>query len=179
MCSSDLATITNGAGNFAIWPNRYFQYRTFGSMLAPASGSMGYAIPAAVAAKIAKPDRTVIAFTGDGDFLMTGQELATAAQQNAPIVIILINNGMYGTIRMHQESRYPGRVSATTLNNPDFVRLAEAYGAWGARITRTEEFQGALDHALACGTSALLELVLDPEFVSPTQTITSLRSANR
>lgn len=175
----DDATISNGAGNFAIWPNRYFRYHRFGSMLAPTSGSMGYAVPAAVAAKIAHPDRTVIAFTGDGDFLMTGQELATAARQNAPIIVILINNGMYGTIRMHQETRFPGRVSATTLSNPDFVKLAEAYGAWGARIERTADFEAALDHALDCGTSALLELVLDPEIISPTQTITSLRSASR
>lgn len=175
----DDATITNGAGNFAIWPNRYFRYHEFGSMLAPTSGSMGYAIPAAVAAKIAHPDRIVVAFTGDGDFLMTGQELATAARERAPIIIILINNGMYGTIRMHQEARYPGRVSATSLSNPDFVKLAEAYGAWGARIASTAEFEGAFDHALNCGTSALLELVLDPEIISPTQTVTTLRSASR
>jgi acetolactate synthase-1/2/3 large subunit len=176
---ADDATITNGAGNFAIWPNRYFRYHEFGGMLAPTSGSMGYAVPAAVAAKIAHPNRTVIAFTGDGDFLMTGQELATAARQDAPIIVILINNGMYGTIRMHQEARYPGRVSATALSNPDFVKLAEAYGAWGARITRTADFESALSHALACGKSVLLELVLDPEIISPTQTVTSLRSASR
>lgn len=175
----DDATITNGAGNFAIWPNRYFKYHEFGSMLAPASGSMGYAIPAAVAAKITHPGRIVIAFTGDGDFLMTGQELATAARQNAPIIIILINNGMYGTIRMHQESRFPNRISATTLSNPDFVKLAEAYGAWGTRITETAQFKDALEHALTCGTSALLELVLDPEIISPTQTVTTLRAASR
>ena len=175
----DDATISNGAGNFAIWPNRYFRYRNFGSMLAPASGSMGYAIPAAVAAKIAYPDRVVIAFTGDGDFLMTGQELATAARENAPIIVILVNNGMYGTIRMHQETHYPERVSATSLTNPDFVRLAEAYGAMGERITHTAQFADAFERALACGRSALLELALDPDIITPTQTITALRAAKK
>ncbi len=173
----DDATITNGAGNFAIWPNRFFRYRDFGSMLAPTSGSMGYAVPSAVAAKLAFPERIVVAFTGDGDFLMTGQELATAAREQSPVIVILVNNGMYGTIRMHQETHFPGRVSATTLTNPDFVKLAEAYGAMGVRITHTEQFASAFEEALSCGRSALLELVLDPDIITPTQTITALRAA--
>ena len=173
----DDATITNGAGNFAIWPNRFFRYHDFGSMLAPTSGSMGYAVPSAVAAKLAFPERIVVAFTGDGDFLMTGQELATAAREQSPVIVIVVNNGMYGTIRMHQEMHFPGRVSATTLTNPDFVKLAEAYGAMGERITHTEQFASAFEAALSCGRSALLELVLDPDIITPTQTITALRAA--
>ena len=173
----DDAIVTNGAGNFAIWPNRYFQYRSYKSMLAPTSGSMGYALPAAIAAKLIHPERIVVAFTGDGDFLMTGQELATAARENAAVMVILINNGMYGTIRMHQELNYPGRVSATSLTNPDFVLLAQAYGAYSEKVMHTGQFAGAFERALSSGKSALLELVLDPEVVTPTQTITSLRAA--
>src|SRR5699024_120272 len=127
------AIVTNGAGNYAIWPNRFHRYRQYRSMLAPTSGSMGYAIPAAVGAKLVHPQRAVVAFTGDGDFLMTGQELATAAQYGAAVIIILVNNGMYGTIRMHQEREYPGRESGTGLHNPDFTALAQAYGAYAER----------------------------------------------
>jgi acetolactate synthase-1/2/3 large subunit len=170
------AIVANGAGNFAIWPNRFHRYRRFGSMLAPRSGSMGYGIPAAVAAKIQFPDRPVVAFVGDGDFLMTGQELATAMRQGAAIVVLLINNGMYGTIRMHQERDFPGRVSATSLTNPDFVQIAESYGAFAARITRTEEFAPLFEAAMKSGKIALLELVTDPDVIAPTMTISGLRA---
>ncbi|MFG1465086.1 thiamine pyrophosphate-binding protein [Xanthobacter sp. DSM 24535] len=170
------AILANGAGNFAIWPNRFHRYCGFGTMLAPTSGSMGYGLPAAVAAKLQFPDRTVVAFVGDGDFLMTGQELATAMKEDAAIVVLLVNNGMYGTIRMHQEREYPRRVSATTLANPDFVQYARAFGAYGERVERTEEFEPALDRALACGRSAILELMLDPDVLSPTLTISALRA---
>jgi len=173
------AIVTNGAGNFAIWPNRYHRYRTYRSMLAPVSGSMGYGIPAAVAAKIQFPGRLVVAFAGDGDILMTGQELATAVKENAPILIVLLNNNMYGTIRMHQERAYPGRVTATTLVNPDFIRFAESFGAFAERITKTDQFSGAFERAVASQKVALLEIIIDPEIISPTDTITSLRKRKR
>ncbi|MDB5591257.1 thiamine pyrophosphate-dependent enzyme [Enterovirga sp.] len=171
------AIVANGAGNFAIWPNRYHRYRSYRTMLAPMSGSMGYGVPAAISAKLQHPDRTVVAFTGDGDALMTGQELATAVMMNTHVVIILINNGMYGTIRMHQERDYPGRVSATGLVNPDFAQLARSFGASGTRIERTDQFAPAFDAALAATGPVLLELMLDPEVLSPTATVTSLRAA--
>lgn len=169
------AIVTNGAGNYAIWPNRFHRYRRYRSMLAPTSGSMGYGVPAAVAAKLIHPDRPVVAFAGDGCFLMTGQELATAVQYDVPIVIILVNNGMYGTIRMHQEREYPGRESATALRNPDFTALARAYGAHAERVETTEAFAPAFERAMAAGAPALLELMLDPEAISPTQTLSGLR----
>lgn len=170
------AIITNGAGNFAIWPNRYHRYQTYRSMLAPTSGSMGYGLPAAIVAKLLHRERTVVCFSGDGDFLMTGQELATAIKDDANIVIILINNNMYGTIRMHQERVFPKRRSATDLVNPDFVALAKAYGAYGERIARTEDFAAAFQRALACQKPAVLEIVLDQEAITPTETIASIRS---
>lgn len=171
------AIVANGAGNYAIWPNRFHHYRQYRSMLAPTSGSMGYAVPAAVAAKLAHPERVVVTFTGDGDFLMTGQELATAVQYDAAIIIVLVNNGMFGTIRMHQEREYPGRQSATALHNPDFVALAQAYGAHAERIERTDDFAPAFQRAEAAGCPALLELMLDPEAIAPGKTLTQLRSA--
>jgi acetolactate synthase-1/2/3 large subunit len=167
--------LTNGAGNFSIWLHRFWRYRGYGTQLAPTSGSMGYGLPAAVGAKRLNAERTVVCFTGDGDFMMHGQELATAVQYNLPIVIVLLDNGMYGTIRMHQERRYPTRVSATELTNPDFCALAKAYGAHGERVERTEEFAPALARALQCGKPALLHLLLDPQAVTPTATLDGLR----
>ena len=164
----DDAILTNGAGNYTIWLHRYFRYRRFHTQLAPTSGSMGYGVPAAVAAKLAHPDRLVIAWSGDGCFMMTGQELATAVQHDLAIIFIVVNNGMYGTIRMHQEKHYPGRVAATTLKNPDFVALAEAYGAHGERVTDTDQFAPAFARAQAAGKAALIELVLDPNVLTPT-----------
>ena len=130
----DNAIVTNGAGNYAAFLHRYFVYKSYPSQLAPVSGSMGYGLPAAIAAKLCHPDRAVVALAGDGCFQMTGQELATAVQFGLPIIVIVANNGMLGTIRMHQERRYPGRVTATTLVNPDFVAFAEAMGATGFRV---------------------------------------------
>ncbi|UKJ76549.1 thiamine pyrophosphate-binding protein [Azospirillum brasilense] len=167
--------VANGAGNFAIWPNRFHRYRRFRTMLAPTSGSMGYGIPAAIAAKLLHPERPVVAFAGDGCFMMSVQELATAAQYGAAIVVLLVNNGMFGTIRMHQEREYPGRVSGTDLTNPDFVTLAQSFGAHAERITETGDFMPAFERAMAAGRLALLELVIDPDAISPTHTVTGLR----
>ena len=167
--------LTNGAGNYAIWANRHFAYRKFGTQLAPTSGSMGYGLPAAVAAKVAHPDRPVVCFAGDGCFLMTGQELATAVQHELPIIVVVVDNGMYGTIRMHQEREHPGRVSGTALRNPDFAALARAYGAFGARVETTEEFPPAFEEAIAAGRPAVLHLILDPEAITPRTTLHGLR----
>ncbi len=132
------AIVTNGAGNYAGFLHRYFQYKGWPTQLAPTSGSMGYGLPAAIAAKLAHPERTVVALAGDGCLLMTGQELATAVQYGLPIIVIVANNGMYGTIRMHQERHYPGRVVGTTLINPDFVALARSFGVTAERVEATE-----------------------------------------
>ena len=169
------AIITNGAGNFSVWAHRFYEFHSYPSQLAPTSGSMGYGVPAAVAAKLVEPGRIVVAFAGDGDFLMTGQELATAVQYGSAILVLVIDNGMHGTIRMHQERRYPGRVSGTELVNPDFAALAEAYGAHGERVERTADFPAALERALAAGRPALLHLVVDPEALTPRQTLTEIR----
>jgi acetolactate synthase-1/2/3 large subunit len=170
------AVICNGAGNFATWVHRYYQYRDFRTQLAPTNGSMGYGVPAAIAAKIAQPHRTVVAFAGDGDFLMNGQELATAMQYGANVIIVVVNNGMYGTIRMHQEREYPARVSGTELQNPDFAALARAYGAFGEAVETTEAFAPALARAMAAGKPALIELRLDPEALTPTMTLSAIRA---
>ena len=171
------AVLTNGAGNFSVWAHRFYAFRRYGTQLAPTSGAMGYGVPAAIAAKLLHPDRVVVAFAGDGDFLMTGQELATAVQHEAAIVVLVVNNGMLGTIRMHQERHYPGRVSGTDLVNPDFAALARAFGAHGAVVERTEAFAPAFEEALAAGRPALLELRVDPEAITPRQTIAEIREA--
>lgn len=169
------AIITNGAGNYAAWVHRYYRFRQYGTQLAPQSGSMGYGLPAAIAAKQVHPERPVVCFAGDGCFLMTGQELATAVQYRLGIVIIVVNNGMYGTIRMHQEREFPGRVIGTGLHNPDFTALARAYGAWAECITETGAFPDAFEQALAQPGPALLELKVDPRVLSPTQTLEDSR----
>jgi len=171
------AILTNGAGNYATWLHRYYRYPAFRTQLAPTSGAMGYGVPAAIAAKIAAPRRVVVCFAGDGCFLMNGQELATAVQYKAAVVFLVINNGMYGTIRMHQERRYPGRVCGTALTNPDFAAYARAFGAFGETVKCTEEFAPALARALACGGPALLELQLDPQAITPNATLDALRAA--
>jgi acetolactate synthase-1/2/3 large subunit len=171
------AIIAGGAGNFSGWVHRFFRYKGFRTQLGSTNGSMGCGLPAAIAAKLAAPGRTVVAVTGDGDFLMTGQELATAVQYELPVVILVINNGMYGTIRMHQERHYPGRVFGTDLVNPDFARYAEAFGAFGEVVERTEQFEGAFERALAAGRPALLELRVDPEGITPRLTLTQIREA--
>ena len=171
------AILTNGAGNFASWLHRHFQYKGWRTQLAPTSGSMGYSVPAAVAAKIAAPGRTVVAIAGDGEFLMNGQEFATAMQYGAPIVVLVVNNGMYGTIRMHQEREYPGRVSGTELANPDFAAYARAFGGHGETVERTADFAPAFQRAVASAKPAILELRIDPEAITPSATLSGLRTA--
>jgi acetolactate synthase-1/2/3 large subunit len=171
------AVLTNGAGNFASWLHRHFQYKTWRTQLAPTSGSMGYSVPAAVAAKLAAPARTVVALAGDGEFLMNGQELATAMQYGAAIVVIVVNNGMYGTIRMHQEREYPARVSGTELKNPDFAAYARAFGGHGETVERTADFAPAFQRALASGKPAVIELKIDPEAITPSGTLSGIRAA--
>jgi acetolactate synthase-1/2/3 large subunit len=169
------AIVTNGAGNFSAWVHRFWRWHDYPSQLAPTSGAMGYGLPAAIVAKLLAPERTVICFSGDGDFLMSGQELATAVQYELPFVVLVVNNGMYGTIRMHQERHYPGRVIGTDLVNPDFAAYARAFGAYGATVTETAQFADALEDALAAGTPALIELRTDPEAINPRTTLTKVR----
>jgi len=169
------AIVTNGAGNFAIWVNRYHRYRQFKSQLGPSSGAMGYALPAAIAAKSVHPDRIVVAFAGDGDFLMSGQELATAAQYGLPVVVVVVNNGQYGTIRMHQERSYPARVHGTRLTNPDFAAYARSFGAFGEVVEATEQFAPAFERALAAGVPAVLELRLAEDVITPETTLSAVR----
>jgi acetolactate synthase-1/2/3 large subunit len=157
------AVICNGAGNFSIWVHRYARYRRYGTQLAPISGSMGYGVPAAIGMKRLSPERTVIAFAGDGDFLMTGQEFATAVQYDLPVIIIVVDNGMYGTIRMHQERHYPGRVVATGLKNPDFAAYARAFGGYGATVVKTADFLPAFEAAQKSGKPAILQLTATRE----------------
>jgi len=167
--------ICNGAGNFSGWWHRYWHYAAQPSQLAPTSGTMGYGLPAAVAASLRFRDRIVVCVAGDGDFLMNGQELATAALYGADLLIILVDNQSYGTIRMHQERDFPTRISATTLANPDFVKLAEAYGGWAERVESTEQFAPALDRAMERTGIRLLHLVTDVEIISNQTTISALR----
>jgi acetolactate synthase-1/2/3 large subunit len=171
------AILANGAGNYAAWLHRFYLYRGYPTLLGPTSGAMGYGVPAAIAAKILYPERMAIACAGDGCFLMNGQELATAVQYNAAIVVLVFDNAMYGTIRMHQEREYPGRVSATDLHNPDFAALAQSYGALGLRVTRTSEFAPAFEEASQAGRPALIHIKVDPEAISPTTTLSKLRAA--
>ncbi len=172
------AILTNGAGNFASPVHRFFRHRQHKTQLAPSSGAMGYGVPAAISAKLRYPQRVVVAFTGDGDFLMTGQELATARQYGAAITVLLVNNGMYGTIRMHQERHFPGRVHGTALVNPEFDALARAYGCFGERVVRTADFAAAFERAAAAnrsGQPALLELMVDSEAITANQTLSEIR----
>ena len=170
------AIVANGAGNFATWMHRAYRYRRFRSQLAPYSGSMGYGVPAAIAAKLLHPERTVVSWNGDGCFLMNGQELATAVQYELAVVFVVVDNGMYGTIRMHQERSYPARVSGTGLRNPDFAALARAYGAHGETVGTTDEFAPAFERALACGRAALLHLKIDPQALTMGASLDALRA---
>jgi acetolactate synthase-1/2/3 large subunit len=170
------AIVTNGAGNFTVWVHRFYTFRRYRTQLSPCSGAMGYGVPAAVAAKVVHPERIVVCVAGDGDFLMSGHELAAALQERAPIVVLLVNNGMYGTIRMHQERQFPGRVIGTDLVNPDFVGLAEAYGAHAELVERTEDFADAFERALQAGRAAVLELRVDPELITPRATLSEIRA---
>ena len=168
------AIFTNGAGNYSTWLHRFHRFRQFNTQAAPTSGSMGYGLPAAVAAKQLFPEREVICFAGDGCFLMHGQEFATAVRYGLPIIAIVINNGIYGTIRMHQEREYPGRVSGTDLTNPDFASLARAYGGHGETVETTESFAGAFERARASGKPSIIEVRLDPEAITPTRTLSEI-----
>jgi acetolactate synthase-1/2/3 large subunit len=170
------AIVTNGAGNHTVWIHRFWRFHSFPSQLAPTSGAMGYGVPAAVAAKAVAPERTVVCWSGDGDFLMSGAELATAVQYDLPIVVIVVDNGMYGTIRMHQERLFPGRVVGTDLENPDFAAYARAFGAHGETVERTDEFAPALDRALGAGRPALLHLRIDPDAINPRTTLSAIRA---
>ena len=169
--------VTNGAGNFAGWVHRYYQFAGFRTSLGPTSGSMGYGVPSGVAAKLVHPDRPVVSINGDGDFMMNGQELATAAQYNLKIVFLVINNGMYGTIRMHQEREYPGRVSGTELKNPDFAALARAYGLHGETVEKTADFEPAFERAWKAKTASVIELRIDPEAITTRTTLSAIRAA--
>jgi acetolactate synthase I/II/III large subunit len=169
--------ITNGAGNYTTWAHRFHRYRGFRTQLAPTSGAMGYGVPAGIAAKALYPKRTVISFAGDGCFLMTGQELATAVQYQLNVVIIVVNNNMYGTIRMHQEREFPARVYGTSLVNPNFAAFATAFGAHGELVETTEQFGPALERALNAGKPALIEVRIDPEAITPNATLQSIRNA--
>lgn len=169
--------VTHGAGNYSVWVTRFFQHRTYPTQIAPTNGAMGYSVPAAIGAKITDPNRMVVSFNGDGCFMMLGQEMITAKQFNAPVIFIVVNNGMLGTIRMHQEREFPNNVMSTELMNPDFVQLAESYGAQGERVTRTEDFEAAFERAVNCGRSALIELVVDEQALTPAQTLDQVRAA--
>jgi acetolactate synthase-1/2/3 large subunit len=171
----DDAIVTTGAGNFSIWVQRFYRYRRYGTQYAPASGSMGYGLPSAVAMKRLYPDRTVVAFCGDGDFLMTGQEFATAVQHELPIIAMVVDNGIYGTIRMHQERHYPGRTIATTLRNPDFAAYAKAFGGVGFTVEKTADFAAAFKAAQQSGKPAIIHVKVDPEAITPGTTLDAIR----
>jgi acetolactate synthase I/II/III large subunit len=167
--------VAGGAGNFAGWLHRHFRYKGFRTQLGSTNGSMGYGYPAAVAAKLAEPQRPVFALCGDGDFLMTGQEIATAAQYGANFVAVVVNNGLYGTIRMHQEREYPARVYGTELKNPDFAAYARAFGGHGETVERTEDFAPAFERASRSGKPAIIEVKIDPDAITPATTLSAVR----
>lgn len=173
----DDVIVTNGAGNFAAWPNKFLRYGPKQRLLAPQSGAMGYGVPAAIAAKVVEPNRTVVCFAGDGDFQMNCQELGTAMQANAQPIILILNNGSYGTIRMHQERHYPERVSGTELVNPDFVALAKAYGFHAEKVSHTNEFADAFSRALASDSGAVIELMISTNAITPHQTLEQIRNS--
>jgi acetolactate synthase-1/2/3 large subunit len=170
------AILTNGAGNFAAFLHRYYTYKRHGTQLAPTSGSMGYGFPAAVAASLEHPDRTVVCVAGDGDIQMTLNEMSTAVQFGAKPIVVVMNNGKYGTIRMHQERHYPGRVSGTELHNPDYPALARAYGGYGELVTRSEDFGPAFRRACEWGTAAMIECRVDPEALTTGATVSEVRA---
>ncbi len=169
------AIICNGAGNFATWMHRFHRFRRYNTQAAPTSGSMGYGLPAGVGAKSVFPDREVIVWAGDGDFLMHGQEFSTAVQYDLAVIVVILNNGIYGTIRMHQEREYPGRVSGTMLKNPDFAAYARAFGGHGETVEKTEDFAPAFERARRSGKPAIIEVKLDPEAITPTRTLSDIR----
>ncbi|HEY4372943.1 MAG TPA: thiamine pyrophosphate-binding protein [Burkholderiales bacterium] len=170
---------TNGAGNFSGWLARFHPYTVHRTQLAPSAGSMGFGAPAAVAAKVARRNQTVVAFNGDGDYMMNGQELATAVQYGLNVIFVIVNNSMYGTIRMHQERDYPGRVSGTALINPDFAALARAYGAHGETVTETAQFAAALKRSVESKKPAVIEVVIDPNAITTSTTLEAIREKSQ
>ena len=175
----DDAIVTNGAGNYTGWVHRFFRFRKFNTQLAPLSGSMGYGLPAAIAAKLRYPKRMVVAFAGDGCFGLTSQEIGTAVQERAAIVLVVVNNGIHGTIRMHQEREYPNRAIATDILSPDFAALARAYGGHGETVATTEEFAPAFERAVASGKPAIIEVKMDPEAINTSATLSGIRGKGR
>jgi acetolactate synthase I/II/III large subunit len=171
----DDSMVCNGAGNYAAWIHRFYRFRKFATQIAPTAGSMGYGVPAAIGVKRLYPDRTVVAISGEGDFLMNGQDFATAVQFGAAVIVIIADNGLYGTIRMHQEREYPGRVSATQLRNPDFAAYARAFGGFGVTVENTADFPAAFRAAEKSGQPAIIHLKVDPEAITPTMTLTKIR----
>ena len=169
------ATLTNGAGNYAAWIHRFYRFRRFATQVAPISGFMGFGLPAALAIKSLHPDRPAIVMAGDGDFLMTGQEFATAVQYRLPIIVIVYDNGCYGTIRMHQEREYPGRVSGTELVNPDFAAMARSFGGFGATVEKTEDFAPAFLKAETSGLPSIIHVKYDAEGITPMATLSAIR----
>ncbi|MEM7208306.1 MAG: thiamine pyrophosphate-binding protein [Pseudomonadota bacterium] len=174
----DDVIVTNGAGNFTVWPNKFLCYSKQRRLLAPQSGAMGYGLPAAIAAKVFAPQRTVVCFAGDGDFQMNCQELGSAMQANAQPIVLLINNNSYGTIRMHQERHYPARVSATDIQNPDFVSLARSYGFHAETVNKTEDFASAFERAQNSKSGAVIEINVSVEAITPRQTLTQIRESS-
>jgi acetolactate synthase I/II/III large subunit len=168
--------LCNGAGNYAAWIHRFYRFRRFGAHIAPVSASMGYGMPSAVAMKRLYPERPVICLNGDGDFLMNGQEFATAVQYELPMVVIICDNGCYGTIRMHQEREYPGRVSATTLRNPDFASYARTFGGFGVMVEKTADFATAFEAAKASGKPSIIHLKIDTDAITPAVTLSTIRA---
>jgi acetolactate synthase-1/2/3 large subunit len=168
--------VTNGAGNYAAFLHRYFVFKEYPTAIGPTSGSMGYGFPASIAAKLRFPDKTVICMAGDGCFQMTLNEMSTAAHNKLAIIVIVVNNGKYATIRMHQEKHYPGRVSGTEIHNPDFAALAKAYGGFGVKVQKTEDFVAAYDQAVASGLLSVIELKIDDEVLSTSQTVSEVRN---
>jgi acetolactate synthase-1/2/3 large subunit len=175
----DDAIVTNGAGNYATWLHRHFSYRHFRSQLAPTSGAMGYGVPAAIAAKSLYPQRAVVALAGDGCFMMSAQELATAMQYDLHVLFIVVNNSHFGTIRMHQERHYPNRVHGTGLTNPDFAAFARSFGAHGETVERTEDFLPALERSLAAKRAAVIEIRMLQEASTPGATLEQIREQGR
>lgn len=173
------AIITNGAGNYSGWVHRFYRFRRYGTQLAPTSGSMGYGLPAAIAAKLRHPERSVVAFAGDGCFQLTSQEFATAVQYRANVIVVIVNNGIHGTIRMHQERDYPGRAIATDLVNPDFAALARAHGGHGETVAETAAFAPAFERAAAAGKPAIIEVKFDPEAITSSTTLSAIRGKGR
>ena len=171
--------VTNGAGNYAAFLHRYFVFKNYPTALGPTSGSMGYGFPASIAAKLRFPEKTVLCMAGDGCFQMTLNEMSTAAQHKLAIIVIVVNNGKYATIRMHQEKHYPGRVSGTDIHNPDFAALAKAYGGFGTTVRTTEDFVTAYEQAVASGLLSVIELQIDDEVLSTSQTVSEVRNNDK